>query len=484
MRGSHVRVSLFWRFVRSPAGAVALATAFSALAYGTLVLHKQAVFGTQAFDLGIFDQGVWLLSRFKNPYVTLRGLNLFADHASWILLLVAPLYWIWADVRVLLLLGVVAVAAGGPMLYAIARTEGVRKPLAAGLAVAYLLHPAVGWNVWDVFHPEVLAIPLLIAAYLFAVRRRVTLAGLMLLLVLLIKEDAALVVVPFALYFGWRFKAWRVTAVVIGTSFAMFAFDFWYALPHLSPTGALIYTSRYGEFGNSMTEIIRNVVVHPGKVLSLLATSKRLIYLASMLLPLFLSLLAPEVLLIAAPVTLANLLSLHGYQSEINYHYTAYMMAVVAIAAIHGASRLDRERLSRSLVPAVLIAGILGMLFAGPLPDNGGPWGGSTSNPQAINDAIALIPDDASVSADWYISPHMSHRTDIYMYTNPFIRDYWSADEAPGPPPDAVDWVIIEAGTPGNGGGKTADALAMIEADPHWQEVVANDYVLVYHKVD
>jgi hypothetical protein len=35
-----------------------------------------ARFGTFGFDLGIFDQGVWLLSRFRDPFVTIRGLSL------------------------------------------------------------------------------------------------------------------------------------------------------------------------------------------------------------------------------------------------------------------------------------------------------------------------------------------------------------------------------------------------------------------------
>src|SRR4029450_4605686 len=49
-------------------------------------------------------QGVWLLSRFRDPFVTIRGLSLFGDHTSYILVLVAPLYWVWADPRRLLLL--------------------------------------------------------------------------------------------------------------------------------------------------------------------------------------------------------------------------------------------------------------------------------------------------------------------------------------------------------------------------------------------
>ena len=36
----------------------------------------------RTFDLGFYDQGVWLLSRFHAPYITLVGRDLFGDHAS------------------------------------------------------------------------------------------------------------------------------------------------------------------------------------------------------------------------------------------------------------------------------------------------------------------------------------------------------------------------------------------------------------------
>ncbi len=472
------------RAIWSRGGLVGAFTILMAITFSVLILHKHTLFGTQVFDLGIFDQGVWLLSRFKTPFVTLRGLNLFADHSSWILVLVAPLYWVWSDARVLLLLTVAAVTAGGPLVYAIARTEGIRKPLAAALAVAYLLHPAVAWNVLDSFHPEVLAVPLLLAAYLFAGRRHLKLAGAALILALVVKEDAALVVVPFALYLGWRFKAWRMSGVVITWGVLLFIFNFEYALPYFSPTGTLIYTSRYGDFGSGLPQIAWNVITSPGTVLSILATPTKLLYLAGMILPLFLALLAPELLLVAAPITLANLLSLHAYQSDIQYHYTAYLLAVVALAAIHGAARTDRERLTRFLGPSVVIGGILGMLLAGPLPTNqsDNPWYGTTSDPAAINKALTLIPDDAAVSADWFIGPHIDHRTVVYMYPNPFVRDYWSADAAAGPPIDGAEWVVMRAGTPGEFAENTLDALAIIEADPRWEQVVGNDAVLLYHR--
>src|SRR5947199_2031923 len=59
-------------------------------------------YGTSAFDIGLYDQGLWLLSHFKAPFVTLMGRNLFGDHTSFTLLLLVPLYWIHPDPSTLL----------------------------------------------------------------------------------------------------------------------------------------------------------------------------------------------------------------------------------------------------------------------------------------------------------------------------------------------------------------------------------------------
>ena len=151
-----------------------------------------ARFGTFGFDLGIFDQGVWLLSRFRDPFVTIRGLSLFGDHTSYILVLVAPLYWVWADPR--LLLQVVGLAIPAVSLYLIG-TRRLHSPL-AGLAVAaaYLAYPAVQWAaVWS-FHPETLAAGFLGLAALAADRQRWRQMAAWLALALLCKEDVGLVV--------------------------------------------------------------------------------------------------------------------------------------------------------------------------------------------------------------------------------------------------------------------------------------------------
>ncbi|MBW1775085.1 MAG: DUF2079 domain-containing protein, partial [Deltaproteobacteria bacterium] len=47
---------------------------------GAYVTYDHLAFRTQAFDLGIFDQALWLVSEGKTPFITVRGLHRFGDH--------------------------------------------------------------------------------------------------------------------------------------------------------------------------------------------------------------------------------------------------------------------------------------------------------------------------------------------------------------------------------------------------------------------
>ncbi len=135
---------------------------------------------------------------------------------------------------------VAVVAAGGPLLYVAALRERVQPLLAGAVAIGYLLHPAAGWNAWDNFHPEVMAIPLLLGAYLLYQRSRVWWAVALLVVALLVKEDAALVVAPLGAYLAWRWRRPAAGIAVVGMSAAVFLLNFLVLLPRFSPTGELL----------------------------------------------------------------------------------------------------------------------------------------------------------------------------------------------------------------------------------------------------
>lgn len=465
------------------------ATGVFVVVFSVLVLYKHAHLGTRAFDLGIFDQGLWLLSEGKTPIVTIRGLHLFGDHTSFLLYPLVPLYWVWADVRVIMVLTVLAMAAGGPLVYAAARAEGLGRPPAAVLGTAFLLLPAVQWQVWDVFHPETLAIPILLGAYLLAIRRRPAWALLTLAVALLAKEDAALIVVPLAAYLGYRARSrlLGVGGVVLGL--VAFWLSFGVFLPHWSPTGELIYTGRYAEFGDGFAELAWGLITSPLAVGRELLSADSLIYQAGLLLPFLTAIAAPRVLLLGVPTLLANVLSVHIYQAKLQYHYTAYLIVVVAIAGILGAKRLlDGSRPAwvskRRILAAIVLAAAVGSFVGGPWGVwYRNPWAGHAGNSGLVSEALAVIPPDASVAADSRLVVHLAHREKVYVFPNPMARQNWSVAEAPPPPRGDFDWLAVRSDLNGMSSLFMAAYKDVTESGT-FEIVHANDEVVVWRRVD
>jgi len=89
--------------------------------FGWLTWSQQANFGTFGYDMGLYDQGIWLLSRFKDPFVTIRGLYFFEHHVNLITLLFVPAYWLGAGPHFLYLVETVWMALGAVPLFLLAR---------------------------------------------------------------------------------------------------------------------------------------------------------------------------------------------------------------------------------------------------------------------------------------------------------------------------------------------------------------------------
>lgn len=448
-------------------------------------LHRR--YGTQTFDMAIFDQALWLLSRFEEPFVTIRGLHLFADHTSYILVLLAPLYWIASDTHLLMIVSIVVLAIGGPITYSIARRSGLSNMVSLSLAFAYLLHPAVAWNVWDFFHPEVIAVPLILAAYLAALHDKWKWVIVALVGALLVKEDAAIAVVPFAIYLAVRFKR-REGYGLAAFGTGLLAFNMLTVLPAFSPTGDLTNNWRYQQFGLGLGGAVKGMLTKPGLLFTELFGAERTTYYLQLLGPAPAALFAPEVLLVAAPITAANALSYHGYQYQIEFHYTVYALALITIAATAGAVRLrDRFNLhSKSLASIVLAAAVAGSVLVSPWPQfrQNDPWAGSVHSAETreiLDAALAMIPGDAPVSADWFTVTHLAHRRDAYMLPNPFQNRWYGAGEPYEPTPDDVDWVVAQRWALNDL--QVSRIMQDLEADPGWETAVDNPVVLVMKRV-
>ncbi|MDQ3980470.1 MAG: DUF2079 domain-containing protein, partial [Actinomycetota bacterium] len=403
--------------------------------------------GTQAFDFGLYDQGVWLLSRFKRPFVTLMGRNLFGDHTSFILLPFVPVYWLIPSGKVLLFSQAAALGLGALPTFLLAREKLRHEMLAAGIAVAYLLHPTLGWINLEQFHPDVFEVPLALFAIYFMVKQRWRPYLVCVVALLLVKEDVVLLTFGLGVYVALKHNR-RVGLVTIGLSVLYAAIAFWWVLPALNGVGTL-NTWRI-PFGGPWG-LLKTTVTHPGQVISYLTTEDRLWYVWQLFAPLgFLALAAPALLLAGIAALGSNLVSTFLYQYDIHYHYTSLIYPVVVAATIFGIANSALTHSARKLLTGVVLACSLVAAYTwGPTPlgkHEFVPSDPGTPHVQSFRQAARLLPDDAVVSAFYGWVPQIDHREEVYMFPNPWKASYWGTFKQEGqrlPQADRVEYVMV-----------------------------------------
>ena len=403
-------------------------------------------FGTWAFDFGIYDQGLWLLSRFKTPFITIMGRNLFGDHTSFILLPLVPVYWVVPSPKVLLLAQATALGVAAIPAFLIAREKLRDEMLAAGLAFAYLVQPAVAWANFEQFHPDVFEVPLVMLAFWFMVKARWTAFLVTVCVLLLVKEDVPLLTFALGAYVALKHDR-RVGLVTMGISALYFAAAFWWILPALNGVGTL--NQWRIPFGGP-SGVVRTAILEPGKFLAHVLSDGRPWYLWQLLAPLaLLALLAPSVALIAIGPVASNIISTFWYQYHIQYHYTTLIVPVFVVATIFAIAKARSMDVRRVLVAAVVGCSLLAAYLWGPTTFSRNPYPladpGYATLPN-VETAISLIPPSATVSSHYAYVPHLDHRERIYMFPTPFKARYWGTFRQEGqrlPEADTVEYVIV-----------------------------------------
>ncbi|HET9089268.1 MAG TPA: DUF2079 domain-containing protein, partial [Acidimicrobiales bacterium] len=219
--------------------------------FGTLTWSQQSNFGTFDYDLGFFDQQVWLAAHHLNALSTVRGLTMWANHVNPVIYLLVPFYWLGAGAHFLYLVQVVAIASAAIPLYDMARTRLGSPRLALVVPFAWLLYPANEWMTSWAFHPEYLAMPAIIYAYWFAQRGRWLPYWMCVGLVLSTKEDAALAIIALGAVLLIRGRT-RVGLVTILVAAAWFIICLDVIMPLATPGSTPTALYQYSQFGTSL----------------------------------------------------------------------------------------------------------------------------------------------------------------------------------------------------------------------------------------
>jgi uncharacterized membrane protein len=452
-----------------------------AAGFVSLSVLRHEAFVTGRFDLGNMVQAVWSTAHGHPLQMTdLRGdqISRLAAHVDPILVLFAPLWWIWPSPNMLLAVQAVAIGLGAVPVFLLARKHLDSAWVGAGFAIAYLLQPATGWLALNEFHPVALATPLLLFAFWYLDEDRLLPFALFAVAAAACKEEIPLVIAGFGIWYALSHRRWLAGAVIAGAGAAWAAVAIGIVIPHYNAGAESDFYGRYSEVGGSAGGIVKTLFTDPLRILEAAFSSRDLHYLLQLVTPLAgLCLLAPLVLVAALPELAINLLSATTTQTSIHFHYTAGLIPPLVIAAIFGAKRFPRWALAAA--PIVVLAALLGNYRLGPIPGWRHVPGGQqfqataarvTDHDRIAERALELIPPKAVVSATNTLGAHLSARLRVLSF--PFLED--------------ATWIAADETQPGYADRHaplpTAVLLAWLRRNADWQLVFEEDGILVFRR--
>lgn len=393
--------------------------------FSLLSINVYDGYGDPPYDMALFDQGIWLLSRFHAPFVTVMGRNLFGDHTAFILLLIVPLYWIYPHAQLLLVLQSCLLAGAAIPLYLLARKLLDSDVLATVLAAVYLLNPALQNGNLEQFHPEAFLTLAIAVGIYAAVEWRPRLLAAAVITALLCKQDTALLIIPLGIWVLWR-RNRRIGVLIAVGAAAWMAIAFDVVIRIILGTAS--FNSTRIPFGG-VTGFTKTLFTKPGVMWAYLKGNGRPFYLLQMATSVGWGFVfSPEIAAIAVLTFGENELANFVYMHQILYHYSLPLVPVFVAGTVYAISRLRTPARRRALTALAACSAVVSCYLWGLAPFSRSTyphWSPSSPQVSYINQALEALPPHAVVSAYYPYVAHIDHRTRIYMWPTPFAAQYW-----------------------------------------------------------
>jgi hypothetical protein len=418
----------------------AAAALFLLLAAMALAVVRQLDGGP---GLGLWVQSGWRLQKGQGAATTLTG----ADPAleQWAFL-AYPLLWAsrWVPAPGLFaVVQAVALSLAVVPIWRLARdAAGLRTGTSVALVIAYALAPAVHAANLTALHPEVLAVPGLAWATLFARKERWWAYWACVAVVLLARADLGLAVAGLGflgLTDGKR-RAGIVTAV-IGVAWTAAAVVI--VQPEL-PERALTATQAFAAESSAPLAVVRTLFTDPGQVFADLVSQPSVTVVAAVFAPLlFLPLMAPRYLLpaipplvlgIAADQAVARVADPVGAVAQAGASQVVVAVVPVFFAAVVALRRIGRRSVTRinvdhRVIGALLLAAVVLFVQYAPSSPYQQPWqwGSRDELDGSRQAAIDAIGDRAGVTVSPQLTAMVAERA--------VVRELPA-----GPPDDTRPW--------------------------------------------
>ena len=406
-------------------GLISLFAVISFVLVALIGIYRYASYSAPNFDFGIWCNMFHNMKKTGIPVTTCERdelLSHFAVHFSPIYYLMLPFYVIVPRPETLQVLQAAMLYSGVVPLCLLAGHKGLSDKKTVVLSMVYCVFPAIATGTFYDLHENCFLLPLLLWVFYFFEKEKNAPMWTFVALTLLVKEDAFIYILIFAVYaFFARKKKWT-SLLLAGASVLYFVI----VSTLMEAYGNGIMTSRYANLSldGSIFGVIKTVIFNPSFLMTqLFETSKggmdKVLYVTLLMLPLcFLPFATKKlsVYILSAPVLL-NIITMYAYQPNINYQYSFGITAFLLYAAVINLGELPegakQYTLGISLVSGALLFSMLALGNLGYYSDRYYENKGITDK---INYALSeVLPEDESVAASAFLLPHIADRSEIYQ---------------------------------------------------------------------
>lgn len=424
-------LSNVWSYVKmhTPV-AILLATLAGLVCFGgiaVLGVLRYKTFGTPNFDFGIWCNMFYNMKETGLAMVTCERdmlLSHFAVHISPVYYLLLPFYCLFPSPLTLQIGQAVVLAAGVIPVYLLARHFKLSNQHTVLCTILYALFPVITTGCsFDLHENCFLPLLLLFTFYFYEIKKPFAMY-LCAILVLSVKEDAAVYLLFFALFLIISEKK-----CLHGSVLAAMAVGYFLLCGYLlETTGTGMMSDRYNNLiyntDDGLVGAIKTIFLNPGYLLTQLFADEdlkwdKVMYIIYMLLPLgvlpFVT-KKPSRWLLVAPM-LINLLTMYPYQPRIGFQYHFGVAAFLIYAMLKNLPDIKSPEVRRTLLCVATAACLCSYLItAGPLV--GSRIKNWEENHESFEQMEAFleeaVPEDASVAASTFLLPHIADRDEIY----------------------------------------------------------------------
>lgn len=425
--------------------------------YLTSVIANHYYFRTFCWDYGVYNNAFWDYAHFRlnsSPIYDPAGVNFLQDHMSFIMFIIAPLYWIFnwfTGTYTLLIIQEIFVIIGGYYVYLLIKHKSQNQLLAIFALVHYFVlqgHYSIFSSDCNITTLGAAIVPVFL--YYFE-RKKIVLASVFFLLVLISKESMSLwlifICISLMMIHYKDKKTLKYSLIYLMVSLFYFIFQFKFLIPLFEDPNRLYWGFTYSALGKNINEAFLFMIQHPLKTLQLLynnPTSDHLydgvkanFYKVFLYSGSFVLLYRPKYLIMFIPLIAQKMLNDNPNRWGIDWHYTIEIVSILSICLFLTINTIKNNKIKYALSILICISSAFISIKMFKVKNRIIPWttvekenflskkmytpNFEITNAYKIHKYLETIPPDAKVVASNNLVPHFAFRKYIYLF--PYVRD-------------------------------------------------------------